>query len=116
MPVIFTHTSASTTKEQRDRIKTAFGQAISLLPGKSESWLMCPFDDNVPIYFAGDDTKPAAYVEVNVFGRNSVDASTWEKLSAAILATLDKELSIPQDRVYIRETATGDWGWNGGNF
>ncbi|MCI1901256.1 MAG: hypothetical protein LKI93_00770 [Bifidobacteriaceae bacterium] len=116
MPVIYTHVSTSTTKEQRDRLKASFGAAISILPGKSESWLMCPFDDNVPIYFAGDDSTPAAYVEVNVFGRQPVDASTWEKLSKAILSALDDELGIPQDRVYVREMASGDWGWNGGNF
>ena len=26
------------------------------------------------------------------------------------------ELGIPEDRTYIRYTATTDWGWNGGNF
>ncbi len=30
---------------------------------------MCPFEDNMPIYFGGSDDQPAAYVEVNVFGR-----------------------------------------------
>ncbi len=25
-------------------------------------------------------------------------------------------LGIPEDRTYIRYTATTDWGWNGGNF
>jgi hypothetical protein len=116
MPVIYTHVSTSTTKEQRDRLKTAFGKAISILPGKSESWLMCPFDDNVPMYFAGDDSKPVAYVEVNVFGRAAVDSGIWEKLTQAILAALDGELGIAQDRTYIREMSTPDWGWNGGNF
>lgn len=116
MPVIYTHVSTATTKEQRDHLKSAYGQAISILPGKSEAWLMCPFDDNMPIYFAGDDTQPVAYVEVNVFGRNPVDASTWERLSQAILAALETELSIPQNRVYVRETSTGNWGWNSGNF
>ena len=76
---------------------------------------MCPFEDNMPIYFGGDDSKPAAYVEVNVFGR-SVPGSAWEKLTEQIMAALGKELGIPADRTYIRYTATTDWGWNGGNF
>ena len=29
---------------------------------------------------------------------------------------LMEELGIPEDRTYIRYTATTDWGWNGGNF
>ena len=70
---------------------------------------------NMPIYFGGDDSKPAAYVEVNVFGR-SVPGSAWEKLTEQIMAALGKELGIPADRTYIRYTATTDWGWNGGNF
>ena len=65
MPVIHTHVSVSTTPGQREALKTAYGKAISAVPGKSEGWLMCPFEDNMPIYFGGDDSKPAAYVEVN---------------------------------------------------
>lgn len=66
MPVIHTHVSVSTTPEQREALKSAYGKAITAVPGKSEGWLMCPFEDNMPIYFGGDDSKPAAYVEVNV--------------------------------------------------
>ena len=58
---------------------------------------MCPFEDNMPIYFGGDDSKPAAYVEVNVFGR-SVPGSAWEKLTEQIMAALGKELGIPAER------------------
>ncbi|MFU0570091.1 phenylpyruvate tautomerase MIF-related protein [Gardnerella vaginalis] len=115
MPVIHTHVSVSTTPEQREALKSAYGKAIRAVPGKSERWLMCPFEDNMPIYFAGDNTKPAAYVEVNVFG-SSVPGSAWEKLTEQIMAALERELGIPQDRTYIRYTATTDWGWNGGNF
>ena len=100
---------------QREALKAAYGKAITAVPGKSEGWLMCPFEDNMPIYFGGDDSKPAAYVEVNVFGR-SVPGSAWEKLTEQIMAALGKELGIPADRTYIRYTATTDWGWNGGNF
>ncbi|RSX55137.1 macrophage migration inhibitory factor [Bifidobacterium dolichotidis] len=115
MPVIHTHVSVSTTKEQRDALKSIFGQAITAVPGKSEGWLMCPFEDNMPIYFGGSDDAPAAYVEVNVFG-NHVDESAWEKLTTQIMHGLNTVLSIPEDRTYIRYTATPNWGWNGSNF
>ena len=68
MPVIHTHVSVPTTAEQRDALKTAFGQAIPAVPGKSEGWLMCLFESDVPMYFGGTNDAPAAYVEVNVFG------------------------------------------------
>lgn len=115
MPVIHTHVSVATTQNQREALKAAYGKAISAVPGKSEGWLMCPFEDNMPIYFAGSDQAPAAYVEVNVFG-SSVARSAWEKLTEQICAALDRELGIASDHVYIRYTATTDWGWNGSNF
>ena len=115
MPVIHTHVSVPTTPEQREALKAAYGKAITAVPGKSEGWLMCPFEDNMPIYFGGSDDQPAAYVEVNVFGR-SVPGSTWEKLTESIMAALNSTLGIPEDRTYIRYTATTDWGWNGSNF
>ena len=107
MPVIHTHVSVKTTPEQREALKAAYGKAITAVPGKSEGWLMCPFEDDMPIYFGGSDDAPAAYVEVNVFGRS---------VTEQIMAALGKELGIPADRTYIRYTATTDWGWNGGNF
>ena len=57
MPVIHTHVSVSTTAEQREALKSAYGKAITAVPGKSEGWLMCPFEDNMPIYFGGDDSS-----------------------------------------------------------
>ena len=116
MPVIHTHVSVTTTKEQREALKTAYGKAIAAVPGKTESWLMCPFEDGMPIYFGGDDSQPAAYVEVNILGRGAVPGSVWESLTRQIMAALDDTLGIPADRTYIRYTATADWGWNGGNF
>lgn len=76
---------------------------------------MCLFEDNVPMYFAGSDDAPVAYVEVNVFG-TSVPKSAWEKLTPQIMDALQNTLDVPADRTYIRYTGTADWGWNGGNF
>lgn len=47
MPVIHTHVSVPTTPEQREALKAAYGKAITAVPGKSEGWLMCPFEDNM---------------------------------------------------------------------
>ena len=75
MPVIHTHVSVSTTPEQREALKAAYGKAITAVPG-----------------------------------------SAWEKLTESIMAALNSTLGIPEDRTYIRYTATTDWGWNGSNF
>ena len=115
MPVIHTHVSTSTTPEQREALRTAYGKAITAVPGKSEGWLMCPFEDDMPIYFAGSNDQPAAYVEVNVYAA-SVPSTAWEQLTEHIMDALHDELGIPKNRTYIRYTATTDWGWNGTNF
>ena len=123
MPVIHTHVSVPTTAEQRDAIRERLLSSarrhaldrIPAVPGKSEGWLMCLFESDVPMYFGGTNDAPAAYVEVNVFG-SSVPKSAWQKLTPAIMDALQDTLQIPADRTYIRYTATPDWGWNGGNF
>ena len=58
MPVIHTHVSVSTTAEQREALKSAYGKAITAVPGKSEGWLMCPFEDNMPISAATIPSRP----------------------------------------------------------
>ncbi|KFI68165.1 phenylpyruvate tautomerase MIF-related protein [Bifidobacterium magnum] len=114
MPVIHVHTSEELSLGQRDALKAHFGRAITAVPGKTEQWLMCIFEDS-PMYFGGDDTTPSAYVEVNVFG-DSVARENWEKLTTEIMGAFKAETNIPNDRTYIRYTATKDWGWNGSNF
>lgn len=116
MPVIYTHASTAISTEQSERLKAIFGQAISLLPGKSENWLMCLFDANVTGFFAGDGSQPVAFIEVNAFGRNEVPQEAWEKLTETLMPAVGQELGIEQNRIYIRYLSSPDWGWNGSNF
>ena len=55
MPYINSKVSVQITKEQETEIKTALGEAIRLIPGKSEQWLMIGFEDSVSMYFRGDN-------------------------------------------------------------
>lgn len=69
MPCIQTKVSVKMTEQQEKAIKAKLGQAISLIPGKSENWLMLTFEDGCKIYFQGDCDKPAAFVEVKIYGK-----------------------------------------------
>ena len=40
MPFINSKVSVKTTEKQQKELKTRLGKAISIIPGKSESWLM----------------------------------------------------------------------------
>lgn len=116
MPVIHTHASTPISKASRDRLKAVFGEAIAAVPGKSEQWLMCLFDGDTPIYFAGDDSEPAAFIEVSVYARGQVPASAWEELTEKITPAVAGELGIDPSRIYIKYSSTPDFGWNGANF
>ena len=102
MPFINAKTNVGISKEQETVLKERLGQAISMLPGKSESWLMIALEGDIPMYFRGEGSEPVAYVEVRVYGGAPSDAC--DRMTAA------------PDHLYISYFGTGDWGWNGRNF
>lgn len=113
MPFINVKTNASVSKEAEIALKADLGKAISAIPGKSEAWLMVGIEPEYILYFKGDDA-PAAMVEVSVFG--SANSSAFDKLTGEICSILNSRLNIEPSRIYVKYSATGDWGWNGGNF
>lgn len=114
MPFINSKISTKMTKEQEIEIKSRLGEAISLIPGKSESWLMLGFEPETTLYFRGDNTQAIAFVEVSVFGGENKEA--FSNLTAAICDIYQDVLGISPDHVYVKYAATSNWGWNGANF
>ena len=114
MPFIDSKVSVKVTKEQETELKSRLGQAISLIPGKSESWLMVGIEDEYHLYFRGEDSAPMAFIEVRIFGGPNRDA--FEKMTAEITKIFGEVLGIAADHMYIKYSATTDWGWNGSNF
>jgi hypothetical protein len=114
MPFIDSKISVKITEEQENELKTRLGQAISLIPGKSESWLMTGFEDDYHLYFRGDNSEPVAYIEVRLFG--GPNKAAFQKMTEEITKIYGDVLGIAPDHMYIKYSATPDWGWNGGNF
>lgn len=114
MPYINTKTTVSINEEKREVIKKKLGEAIELIPGKSENWLMISFDDNSTMYFKGSKEKPLAFVEVKIFGKSTKDA--YQKLTKAITEIMEVELGIQPDCTYVKYEEVSTWGWNGNNF
>ena len=50
MPYIAVTTSKALSDEQKDELKKAIGQKISLIPGKTEAALMVDISDNHTMY------------------------------------------------------------------
>ena len=114
MPMISTKTNSTISSEQELKLKSELGNAITILSGKSERWLMLSFEDKCRLWFQGDNSKPVAYVEVKVFGR--IDYSQSNKLTAKICEIFGDVLNIDASNVYIKYEEVEMWGWNGGNF
>jgi len=55
VPFINSKVNVALSEEEKTALKTKLGQAISLIPGKSESWLMVGFEDNCSLYFKGNN-------------------------------------------------------------
>lgn len=114
MPFINSKVSVSISEEKEEELKTRLGQAITLIPGKSESWLMVGFEDSFHLYFRGDNSQPAAFIEVKVYGNEN--PSAFNALTAEITKIFNEVLGIAPDHIYIKYEAVSNWGWNGGNF
>lgn len=114
MPFINTITTKEITKEKKSRLTGALGDAISLIPGKSERWLMLKFEGGAEMAFQGDSETDAAMVEVELYGGAPEDA--MNTLTGRITEILNTELGIPTDRIYVKYFSTPAWGYCGENF
>ena len=114
MPFIDSKVSVKTTPEQRKELKERLGQAIALIPGKSESWLMINLADDQNMFFRGEGDAPTAFIAVNIYG--DPDPAAFEKMTAELTGIYGEVLGISPDHMYIKYAASHDWGWNGNNF
>ena len=113
MPFINVKISENLSDTQVDNIKSRLGEAISLIPGKSEAWLMVKFEDKADMYFKGSN-EPCAMFEIAVFGSASKDA--YENLTKRICKTSEKYLGIPSNRTYVKYNEIDKWGYDNFNF
>lgn len=114
MPYMNTTTTVKLTDEKKESLAKRFGEAITVIPGKTEAHLMLGFNDEVPMYFGGETGKPMAFVEVKILGTSTKEYFT--KLTAEICRHLEEELGISSECVYVEYVEATHWGWNGSNF
>lgn len=114
MPFINSKITVKLTDEQEKNIKNRLGQAIALIPGKSESWLMLGFEDDHTLYFKGNEEEKAAFIDVSIYG--SASSSALNSLTVEICDIFNEELGIPKDKIYVKYSETQNWGWDGSNF
>lgn len=114
MPFINVKVNVEITPEKEEKIKSEFGRAIALIPGKSEKSLMIAFEDNCRMYFRGSSDDPIAFVEIKLFGSTTKEA--YSAVTLAVTSALNRELSIDTSQIYVKYEEVTNWGCNGLNF
>lgn len=112
MPFIDCKMNVEITKEQELAIKSELGKAISLIPGKSENWLMVNIQPECSLYFRGSSDKPTAMVSVTIYGK--AQPSAYDELTAQINKILSSVAGI--EEMYVSYAETDNFGYNGSNF
>ncbi len=113
MPFISAKTNQAISAGQEETLRKELGKAISLLPGKSETWLMISLEGDLHMAFQGT-CDPCAMLQVTVYGK--ANPAAYEKLTEKLTNVVSEVLSVPPDRIYVAYGETENWGWNGSNF
>lgn len=111
MPFIEVKTNQNIS--DKEALKTALGEAITAIPGKSESWLMVELEDNNAMYFQGSN-EPCAMFEIAIFGKASEAA--YDDLTKRICSISEKCLGVSPGRTYVKYSEIEHWGYNNFNF
>ena len=108
MPFIKTKVSCPVTESQETELKQAFGEAIALIPGKSEDYLLLEFESECHLWLRGRNEEAIAYIEAAIFGNE--DHCGFEAFTRAVTAAFRRILGIGGDHVYIKFEDIRAWG------
>jgi phenylpyruvate tautomerase PptA (4-oxalocrotonate tautomerase family) len=111
MPYISIGTSKELKDRQKEQIKAKMGEAICLIPGKSEAVTMVDISDGRAIYLGGKALDNGAFVEVRLLGK--AESKNKEALACAIFGALEETLGTQKDAVYINILEMDCWGLGG---
>jgi hypothetical protein len=113
MPYIKITTNIKITDDREKILREELGEAITVIPGKSEAWLMLGFQDEMKMAFRGD-TSPLAMIEVDIYGK--ADPTYYDILTRRLCDITSATLSIPGERIYVKYSETPHWGYDGEDF
>ena len=114
MPYINTTTTEKIDAATLKSLKEEFAKAITLIPGKSEEWLMLNFTDEAKMFFGGSADGGAAMIEVAIFG--SAKREHLDALTLALCDSVEKNLGVGRDRIYVKFSEHTSWGHGGELF
>ena len=113
MPFINAKFSSAVSPDKEIEIKSALGDAISLI-GKSETYLMVEIDDNRRLYFGGKNDEPIAFFDVSLL--HSAPRHAYEALTARLCEIAKESMGVDTKNVYVKFEETENWGYDGFMF
>lgn len=109
MPFINAKFSTPVSAEKEIELKTALGDAITLL-GKSERYLMVEIQDSRRLYFGGENNAPIAFFDVSLL--HSAPRASYEKLTERLCGIAKDIMDVDGENVYVKFEETENWGYN----
>lgn len=109
MPFINAKFSTPVSAEKEIELKTALGDAITLL-GKSERYLMVEIQDSRRLYFGGKNSAPIAFFDVSLL--HSAPRASYEKLTERLCEIAKDVMDVDGENVYVKFEETENWGYN----
>ena len=113
MPFLSLKTNQNISEEGKIALKKEFGKLISILPGKSESWLMVQISDKKDMFFKGS-SEPCVMIHLDIYG--GANSASLEEFTSKATSYVSKVLKIDPSRIYLSYFETSKWGYNGSNF
>ena len=112
MPVLKVQTNSEV--QDKKKFKQDATALLSKVLSKPSQYIMIIIETGVDMMFA-ESESPLAYVEMKSIG---LPGEATADISGALCSFLEKELKVPQNRIYIEfaDAQRNMFGWNGGTF
>lgn len=113
MPYINVTTTEKIPNAAAQSLKEKLGEAISIIPGKSEKWLMINLDGEKTLSLGGS-FESCAIAQISIYGSST--GESYNHLTAQVTKILNEILNVPKDRIYVSYSECKYWGFAGSNF
>ena len=114
MPYLKIQTNVHVGDGAKSQLLKTLSRTIAEALGKPENYVMIALEENISMLFAGNDA-PATYLELKSLGLPEEQTAAF---SATLCVTIEQELAVTQERIYIEFSAPARhmWGWSGRTF
>ena len=113
MPFINAKFSGTVSPEKEIAIKSALGEAVTLL-SKPERYLMVEIQDHCRLYFGGKNDQPIAFFDVSLL--HSAPRKSYEALTQRLCEIAKDTMGVDGSNVYVKFEETENWGYDGFMF